>query len=464
MRIHLIAVCGTGMASLAGLLKEKGFEVTGSDTNVYPPMSDQLASLGIPVQIGYRAENVTVTRPDLVVVGNAISKGNIEVEEVQKRNIPLLSMPQALSRFFLEDRLPIVITGTHGKTTTASLLAWTLERGGRSPGFFVGGILKNFSRSYQLGTGKPFILEGDEYDTAFFDKGPKFLHYRPQMLILNAVEFDHADIYRDLDHLLESFSKLIDLMPKEGLIVADRESANVRNLIAKAPCRVITFGFGKEADLTAADLSFGEKSRFRLLKNGREIGLFESPLPGRHNLKNLLGVIGVALELGLNPSEIREALASFEGIKRRQEVLAEIGGITVIDDFAHHPTAVRETLEALRGKYGPRRLWAVFEPRSNTTRRNIFQKEFASAFDPADRVLFAAPYLPEKIPEAERLHPEEVVDDLKARGKNARYVPSIDEIVALLKKEGRSGDVICLMSNGGFGGIYDKILRRLGER
>jgi UDP-N-acetylmuramate: L-alanyl-gamma-D-glutamyl-meso-diaminopimelate ligase len=361
----------------------------------------------------------------------------------------------------LENRFPLVVAGTHGKTTTASLLAWVLERSGQSPSFFVGGILKNFGRSYQLGQGDYFVLEGDEYDTAFFDKGPKFLHYRPRILILNAVEFDHADIYRNLDHVLESFSKLIALLPKDGLIFADGDNANVRKLIAGAPCRVVIFGLEADASLTADQIALGDKTAFRALRDGKEIGRFESPLPGRHNLKNLLGVLGVALELGITATDVQRSLSEFESVKRRQEVLATIKGVTLIDDFAHHPTAVAETLAAIRGKYAHRRLWAVFEPRSNTTRRNIFQKDFAAAFDAADEVVFAAPYLAEKIPEGERLHPEEVVSDLKARGKKARYVPSVDDIVAVLNGETRDGDVVCFMSNGAFSGIYEKIIRTL---
>jgi len=460
-RIHLIAICGTGMASLAGLLREKGFIVTGSDANVYPPMSDQLAAMGIEVKMGYRADNVVSTSPDLVVVGNAISKNNEEVLAVQERNIPLLSMPQAISRFFLESRFPIVVAGTHGKTTTSSLLAWILERSGQSPGFFVGGILKNFDRSYQLGQGDYFVLEGDEYDTAFFDKGPKFLHYHPQMLILNAVEFDHADIYRNLEQVMESFEKLVAILPASGVIFADGDNANVRKLVAKAACRVVTFGLGSENELTATHIEFGETVRFRCLRKGQEAGRFETPLAGRHNLKNLLGVLGVLLDLGIASDEINRALAEFEGIKRRQEVLAVLNGVTLIDDFAHHPTAIKETLSAMRLKYGAKRIWAIFEPRSNTTRRNIFQKDFAAAFDDADQIIFASPYQPEKIPEAERLHPEEVVTDLQKRGKKARYIPDVDLIVDLVAKESRPGDVLCFMSNGGFGGIYQKVVRAL---
>lgn len=460
-RIHLIAVCGTGMASLAGLLKERGFAVTGSDQNVYPPMSDQLAALGVDVMIGYKPENLDSAKPDLVVVGNAISRDNPEVVEVQKRGLPLLSMPQAIARFFLEDRFPIVVAGTHGKTTTASLLAWILERCGRSPSFLVGGILKNFGRSYQLGSGNDFVLEGDEYDTAFFDKGPKFLHYRPRMLILNAVEFDHADIYKNLDHVLESFARLVALLPKDGVIFADGDNANVRKIIEKAPCRVVSFGLEAGASLTADDVTLGERTRFRALRDGREIGRFESPLPGRHNLKNLLAVLGVVLERGATVPDIQGSLSDFESVKRRQEVLGTFRGVTLIDDFAHHPTAVAETLAALRGRYGNAKLWAVFEPRSNTTRRNVFQKDFVRAFDPADEIVFAAPYLAEKIPEGERLHPEEIVADLKARGKKASFLPSIDDIVSLIARDAKPGDVVCFMSNGGFGGIYQKTISTL---
>lgn len=461
MKIHLIAICGTGMASLAGLLKEKGYEVTGSDQNVYPPMSDQLAAMGAKVLTGYKPENLDIAKPDLVVVGNAISKDNPEVLEVQKRGLTLMSMPQAIAELFLENKFPIVVAGTHGKTTTSSLLAWILERSGQSPSFFIGGILKNFGRSYQLGQGDYFVLEGDEYDTAFFDKGPKFLHYRPKMLVLNAVEFDHADIYKDLAHVMASFEKLVALLPPDGLILADGDSPNVRKLIEEAPCKTITFGLESRTSLTADQIAYGEKTAFRALRDGVEIGRFESPLPGRHNLKNLLAVLGVALEVGITVNDLQRALAEFESVKRRQDVLGCYRGVTLVDDFAHHPTAVAETLAALRGRYGSAKLWAIFEPRSNTTRRNIFQSDFAKAFDTADEIIFAAPYLAEKIPEDQRLHPEQIIADLKERGKKAFYLPSIDEIVALIGRDARPGDVVCFMSNGGFGGIYQKTIEAL---
>ncbi len=466
MRIHLIAICGTGMASLAGLLKAKGHMVSGSDTNVYPPMSDQLAAMGIDIRMGYLPENIEATKPDMVVVGNAISKNNPEVLEVQHRGLPLLSMAQALADFFITDRSSIVVAGTHGKTTTSGLLAWLLEDAGRSPGFFVGGILKNFEKSYQLGSGPEVILEGDEYDTAFFDKGPKFLHYRPHRLILNSVEFDHADIYRDLDHVMEAFGKLVALVPAEGLIVADGENENVLKLIRTARCRILTCGVDdgtfSTTDYSARDVKYGPIStEFTLISKDREIGKFESPMPGRHNLKNLIADIVVALDLGILPEKIQDSVKKFQGLKRRQEVLGIFRGVTLIDDFAHHPTAIRETLAALRARYDGRKLWAIFEPRSNTTRRNVFQKDFLKAFDGADEILFAAPFQPEKIPEADRLHPEDVVKGLQAAGRKARYVPEVDAITAVIAQEAREGDVICFMSNGGFGGIYQKTIDAL---
>lgn len=450
------------MGSLAGLLKERGYSVTGSDANIYPPMSDQLASLEIRVFQGYKAANLEEACPELVVIGNAVPRTNEEVQAVLEKKIPYLSMPEAVEKLFLKDRFPIVVAGTHGKTTASGLLAWILERTGQSPGFLVGGILKNFEKSCQLGSGDYFVIEGDEYDSAFFDKGPKFLHYRPRMLILNAVEFDHADIYRNLDHLMESFEKLIALMPPSGLIFACNDSLHVRKLVSRAHCRVVTFGLGENCEIRAEKISLGGSTRFSLVRNGKEGGAVTSPLIGRHNVSNLLGVIGALLELGISVDEMNMALAGFQGIKRRQEVLATVKGITVFDDFAHHPTAVRETLAALRGKYGPKaKIWALFEPRSHTTRRNIFQKDFASAFDDADEIVIAPPYLPEKIPEAERLDPEQMIEDLRTRGKKARTFSSIDEIVNTVAQEARSGDVLCFMSNGGFGNIHKKTIEKL---
>lgn len=461
-KIHMIAVCGTGMGSLAGLLKLKGYEVTGSDLNIYPPMSDQLADLKIPVFNGFKPSNLDEARPDLIIVGNAVSRTNEEVQVAQARKIPMLSMPESIEQHFLSDHFPLVVAGTHGKTTTSSLLAWVLERTGQSPSFLIGGILKNFGKSYQLGSGDYFVVEGDEYDSAFFDKKPKFLHYRPRMLILNPVEFDHADIYKNLEHVLQAFGELIQLMPRDGLILACGDSPNVRALVSKAPCRVITFGT-ETGDLQAQQITYEEKTRFELFQNGKSIGKVASPLMGRHNASNLVGVIGLLLEIGIPLREIQSALDEFQGIKRRQEILATLRGITLIDDFAHHPTAVLETLQAIRERYHEGRLWAIFEPRSNTTRRKVFQKDFVQAFEPADEVVFAAPYLPEKIPESERLDPAQVITDLRHHGKKARYFASVDEIVDVVSKEALNQDIVCFMSNGGFGGIYEKMIQRLSS-
>lgn len=447
------------MGSLAGLLKAKGFDVSGSDDNVYPPMSDQLAALGISVKAGFQKENIG--NPDFVIVGNACSKNHVEVLEAQARNLPLLSMPEAIERFLIQERFPIVVAGTHGKTTTAALASWILERTGQAPGFLVGGILKNFSGSFQLGTGDYFVLEGDEYDSAFFDKEAKFLHYHPQILILNSVEFDHADIYRDLDHVLSAFKKLISKMPPTGVIFACGDCPNVQKLILDASCKVHTFGFKDSVDLQATHVELKETASFTYLQNGKDLGVLVTPMMGRHNIANLLGVIGMALELGIPLSEIQTALSEFQGIKRRQEIIGELKGITLIDDFAHHPTAVLETLLALRHRYPKNKLWAVFEPRSNTTRRKVFQKDFVSAFDPADEMILASPYLPEKIPEKERLEPKKLVEEITSRGKKARYLPTVDEIVKTLTNEAKSGDVVCFMSNGGFGNIYNKMIQKL---
>ncbi len=455
---YLIAIGGTGMGSLAGLLKEQGFTVTGSDLEVYPPMSDQLAALGIEVKKGWNAANID--NPDLVIIGNAVSRDNPEVLEVMRRGLPYRSLPQALGEILVE-RYPIVIAGTHGKTTTCSIAAWILERTGQSPGFFIGGVLKNFGRSYQLGSGDYFVIEGDEYDSAYFDKGPKFLHYRPKILILNPVEFDHADIYRDLAHVLSAFEKLLTLLPKDGLLVANWDSENVRQLCRQPPCRLIRVGFHPEADLQPTQVDLKRGVSFDLLMRGKNLGRVTSPMMGRHNTQNLCNVIAVLLDLGIPLAEINKSLAEFQGIKRRQEILLEAGDRILIEDFAHHPTAIRETLSAVRAAYPEGRLWALFEPRSNTTRRNFFQEELARAFDLADEVLLAPVFRPDKIPTEERLDPTKLVTDLVAKGKSARIGTSIDDMVHIVAQESRGKDVICLMSNGSFGGIYPKMVSAL---
>ncbi len=462
--VHLIAACGVGMASLAGMLKEKGCRVTGSDANVYPPMSTQLETLGIRLTSPYAPENIPPDA-DLVVVGNAVSRGNPEAQEAVRRGVPTLSMPETVARFFIGDRESIVVAGTHGKTTTTSLAAWSLFDLGADPSFLVGGVPKNFPVSYRVGKGPHFVIEGDEYDTAYFDKGPKFLHYRPRIALLTSIEFDHADIYRDLDHVRESFRKLVVILPPDGLLVACADYPDVVGVVREARCPVIFYST-RDGALPAGSAAQGWAVRgtgesggmtgFRMEGGGRALD-FRFPLPGLHNAANAAGVAIVLMRLGFPPGEIARAFERFEGVRRRQEVVGEFRGILVVDDFAHHPTAVRETIRAVRGRYPGRRIVAVFEPRSNTSRRKVFQKEFATAFAEADEVILAGVFGAEKIPEPERFSPEEVAAELHASGLAATVIPEVDAIVARLAAACRPGDLVLLMSNGGFGGIQEKI-------
>ena len=465
--VHLIAACGVGMASLAGMLKEKGCRVTGSDANVYPPMSTQLESLGIRLASPYAAENIPPDA-DLVVVGNAVSRGNPEAQEAVRRGVPTLSMPQAVARFFIGDRESIVVAGTHGKTTTTSLAAWSLFALGADPSFLVGGVPKNFPVSYRLGEGRHFVIEGDEYDTAYFDKGPKFLHYRPRIVLLTSVEFDHADIYRDLDHVRESFRKLAAILPPDGLLVACADYPDVVAVAREARCPVIFYatrdgalpagsGFGAWAVRGTGES--GGMTGFRMEGAGRALD-FRFPLPGLHNAANAAGVAIVLMRLGFLPEAIARTFERFAGIRRRQEVVGEFRGILVVDDFAHHPTAVRETIRAVRGRYPGRRIVAVFEPRSNTSRRKVFQREFTAALSEADEVILAGVFGAEKIPPEERLSPEEVAAELRAAGHPAQVIPEVDGIVSRLAETCRTGDLVLIMSNGGFGGIQEKLTDR----
>jgi UDP-N-acetylmuramate: L-alanyl-gamma-D-glutamyl-meso-diaminopimelate ligase len=467
--VHLIAACGVGMASLAGMLKEKGFRVTGSDANVYPPMSTQLETLGVPILSPYAAENIP---PDaeLVIVGNAVSRGNPEAEEAVRRALPLQSMPQAVAELFIGEREAIVVAGTHGKTTATSLAAWSLFALGDDPSFLVGGVPKNFPLSYRLGSGRRFVIEGDEYDTAYFDKGPKFLHYRPRIVLLTSIEFDHADIYRDLDHVRESFRRLVAILPADGLLVACANYPDVVAVAAEARCPVAFYttgagpmprnaleawrvrGTGEEAGMTS----------FRMEEGHRGLA-FRFPLPGIHNAANAAGVAIVLLRLGFPPGRVADVFERFAGVRRRQEVVGEFGGVLVIDDFAHHPTAVRETVRAVRGRYPGRRVVAVFEPRSNSSRRKIFQEQFAESLAEADLAVVAGVFGTEKIPEGERLSPGAVVAAVRNAGRRAEFIPEVEDIVAFLSASARTGDVILLMSNGGFGGIQAKLKEALAR-
>ena len=461
--IHLIGICGTAMASLAGMLKQRGHRVTGSDVAAYPPMSDFLASLGIPVAQPFSEKNLE-PRPDLVIVGNAISRGNVELEYVLDQRLAYHSMAQVLHDEFLVDRERLVVAGTHGKTTTSSLLAWFLTEALRAPGFLIGGILENFGGSFALGDGREFIVEGDEYDTAFFDKGPKFMHYFPDAVILTSVEFDHADIYKNLDEVKIAFKRLVNLIPRRGLLIAWDGHANVDDCVRRAFCRVERYGFGQSSAwrISEADYS-GNPTRWRVARDGAPWAEFESPLAGEYNVLNATAAAAMAAGYGITEDVIAKAIRSFRGVKRRLEVRAEVHGVTIIDDFAHHPTAIAGTLQALRARYRGRRLWAVLEPRSNTLRRKVFEDELARSLANADQVVLAGVFKSDAIPDAERLDGQRVIARLIDRGKPARLLATADDIVDEIAPELREGDVVGILSNGGFGGIYEKLPAKLNS-
>lgn len=463
--IHLIGICGTGMGSFAGLLKAAGHTVRGSDENVYPPMSDKLAAWAIPVLSGYRPENLDPT-PDLVVIGNVIKRTNLEAQAVATRGLPFTSFPHALGELFLKQKHSVVVAGTHGKTTTTSLVAWLLTSAGRDPGLLVGGVPGNFGEGFRLGHGEHFVVEGDEYDTAFFDKGPKFLHYQPRSLILTSLEYDHADIYDSVEAIERQFDRLVDLVPEGGKIYACANSPRVLGRVehARAPVETYTAAEGVTAHWHARDLTFDAKgASFSLFQQRIRLGRFELPMPGRHNVENAVAAIALALGAGLSVSEVKEGLATFKGVARRQTVRAEIDGVRIIDDFAHHPTAVAVTIEAVRQKYPEGQLWAIFEPRTATSSRKYFQDLYATAFDAADQVIIASVGRKE-LAEAERLDTETLANTIAARGRNAFYLPDVDAIVTHLAQNARPQDTLLFMSNGGFGGIYAKMEAALRGR
>lgn len=463
--VHLMGIGGTGMAALAGMLQNAGMRVSGSDQQVYPPMSDYLAALKIPVSEGYSPRNLEPP-PDLVIVGNVIRAANPEALALAELKIPYLSMPQALSHYFLADKRSLVVAGTHGKTTTASLLATMLatmlDGVGQQPGFMIGGIVQAFGRSSRIGAGELFVSEGDEYDTAFFDKGPKFLHYRPEICILTSVEFDHADIYQDFAAVRRAFARLVAIIPTHGLLVACGDDPAVRELCAAASCPVQTYGESPGLTWHLCDLKVEPgATTFRVKNQERDYGAFSSRMPGRHNALNALAVIAVLDHLGVSPAAAAAALADFAGVRRRQEVRGEVNGVTVIDDFAHHPTAVRETLNALRAAYPGRRLVAVFEPRTNSSRRKVFQQAYVPVFAAADRVLIREPEGLEAIAVDQRFSVTQLVADLQARGQEAGAFPDPDAIIAELSASSRPGDVVAILSNGGFANIHQRLLEQL---
>jgi UDP-N-acetylmuramate: L-alanyl-gamma-D-glutamyl-meso-diaminopimelate ligase len=462
-RIHLIGICGTAMGTLAAMLEARGHDVRGSDQSVYPPMSDFLRQQGITLLEGYRAEHITA-EIDLVVVGNAISRGNPELEEVLDRKIRYCSLPEAVRDHFLWGARSVVITGTHGKTTTTSLTGWLLTHGGADPSVFIGGIAENFDGSYRIGGGREFVIEGDEYDSAFFDKTAKFLKYLPDIAVVNNIEFDHADIYADLEAIRVAFRRFVNLVPRRGLLLLGADNAEAMALSASARCRVETFGLSDGATWQAHDLQVGGTSTsFGLRREGKTVGRFEVPLLGAYNVRNAAAALAVGVAVGIDTDTLAEGLRRFRGVRRRLQLRGTAAGVMVYDDFAHHPTAIEETLTGVRSAHPARRLWAIFEPRSATSCRRVFQQDFIRALGRADRVVLAAVFR-STLPDDQRLDAGHIVRALEDGGVHARYIPATDDIVRTVAKEAREGDIVIVMSNGGFDNIHQKLLDALAAR
>lgn len=461
--IHLIAVCGTAMGALAGMLKRKGFRVTGSDEGVYPPMSTHLEELGIEIMAGFSPRNLD-SNPDLVIVGNTVKRINPEAQELERRGIPYMHLPAALSEYFLKPKHPVVIAGTHGKTTTTALCAWVLASAGMDPGFLAGGILKNYNSNARYGRGDFFVIEGDEYDSSYFDKVPKFYHYRPHTAAITSVEFDHGDIYRDIDHVKEAFTNFVKLIPSDGFLMACADFPHAMDVIEPAVCKVIKYGYSKDADYLIEDVELGEDgSSFTISQNGKRIAGLKTPLWGMHNVANSTAVAGICLHHGLSVEQIQEGFDTFLGVKRRQEIISKENDIIIIDDFAHHPTKVRETVKAVRGRFPDRRIFSVYEPRTNTSRRDFFQDTYPDSFPGSDFVLIAPVYHPGQIEPGRVMNQEKLAEDIRARGIEAHAMPGVSEIIDFMAEKTLPGDVILIMSNGGFDGIYEKLPRRLAR-
>ncbi len=459
--IHFIAICGTAMGALACMLKELGYTITGSDHKIYPPMSDFLKDKGIQISEGFRGENLEY-RPDLVVVGNAVSKNNPEVERMLALELNFCSMPQAICRFLAQGKHQVVVTGTHGKTTTSSMIAWLLFSAGLDPSFMIGGILKNFESNYRIGKGNITVLEGDEYDTAFFDKGPKFLHYQPSIAVVTSIEFDHADIFSDLDHIKTTFKRFFLQMEESSLLLGYDDDPIVTELIEKSVCRIKRYGSKTNSSWRLGEIRLKPPfTEFEVLKDDALFGTFRMQMVGGHNLLNALAAISVSATLGASPAVLIEGLEKFKGIKRRQEIRGIRNGITVIDDFAHHPTAVNETIKAVRSFYPDGRLFAIFEPRTNTSMRDIFQDVYPKVFDQADCVCIRKPPLLEKIPEDKRFSSQKLVSELRQRGLDAHYFEDTSAIIDFVIEIVQRGDVVLVMSNGGFDNIHERLLASL---
>jgi UDP-N-acetylmuramate: L-alanyl-gamma-D-glutamyl-meso-diaminopimelate ligase len=467
-RVYLIGICGTAMASLAGMLQQRGYEVSGSDEHVYPPMSTYLEQLGIPVLEGYTKQHLETFRPDVVVIGNAAASTNPEAAATVELDLPYISMPEAIYQLFIKNKHSVVITGTHGKTTTTSLMAWLLEAAGRDPSMVVGGIPVNFNHNFKLGDGADFVIEGDEYNTAFFDKGPKFLHYRANTLLLNNIEFDHADIYADLEAILDAFRKAVREVGPNDVIVANGDDVNVMSLKGEASARWITFGWDRSSDAFATDAEeHPEGTEFTAWWEGKEWYRFRTTLSGGHNVLNALADAVIARLRGLSAEEIQKGLESFQGIKRRMEVRGVERGVTVIDDFAHHPTAIATTLGGARKRYPGRRIWALFEPRSISSSRKEFEAGYIDAFHEADRVIIGPIYHRERYETRygldKMMSVADIADALAKDGIPVEQIGDFDEIAGRVAEEAGQGDVIMVMSSGAFGGVHEKILERLRE-
>lgn len=466
-RIHLVGVAGTGMGSFAGLLKAAGYEVTGSDQNVYPPMSDMLIRWGVETMTPYAAENLDRAKPDLVVVGNVIRRENVEATAARERGVPQMSFPAAMGSLILDGRHSVVVAGTHGKTTTSALLSHVLVTAETDPTFLVGGVTLNAQSNFRFGKGPFVVVEGDEYDTAYFDKGPKFLHYRARTAMLTSVEFDHADIYTDMAHYESAFARFAATIPVDGTLVVCATYPNAE-AIARQYCkgRVVTYAGESEADYSTRHMKFGpDGASFDIIR--REDGSstsFRLPMSGHHNVENAVGVFAVGMALGITPDAVIRGFATFAGVKRRQEVKGEVRGIVVVDDFAHHPTAVQETIEGIRERYADRRVIAVFEPRSNTSRRNIHQLPYVNALRDAAVVFIKVPEPHDKVPVGEQLDVNEIVSDLRAEDVAAHGSSDVEELVRMVVAEARPGDLVLVMSNGAFGGFVSKLMEALGTR
>lgn len=453
---HFIGICGTAMGAVASGMKARGFTVTGSDANVYPPMSTFLEGQGIPLTEGYKASNIPADA-DVIVIGNAISRGNEEAEAALERKLLYVSLPEVLKEHFLRGKRNFVVSGTHGKTTTSSMLAWLLKSAGRDPSYMIGGLPKNLGGGAVFTSSDITVLEGDEYDTAFFDKRSKFLHYLPECVVINNIEFDHADIYHNVEEIKLSFRRLLNIVPRNGMAFVNGDDVHVMDVVQKAPCPVTTVGMGENCDLRIIDIDYHSSgSSFTI---GRE--MYEITMVGEFNVRNAAMAVCAGLFAGLKPAEARAGLLSFEGVARRQELKGEVNGIKVVDDFAHHPTAIRLAIAALRQRYSGARLWVLFEPRSNTTKRSVFQTELAQSLALADFAVVAAIADLHKVPEAERLDPDRLSQDIVAFGGKGWYLPGVPEIVDLVVAQAEPGDVIAILSNGGFGGIHQKLLERL---